>query len=338
VRIERDWERPDLSVIVVNYESAQLTMRALADAARSAGRLAIEEIIIDAGSSHEDLMMLRERRPRARIIELGVNRGFAAGSNAGIALARGRHLLMLNPDAFAQGDAVEALVGYLDRHSRTGLVVPLLFKGDSSPQDNAHRRFPNLLTLFVDFCTPVAFLVRGRRIDPHHVPRAWLTKPRRIAHANGAVMVVRAEAVVATGPLDEGFFLYLEETEWQRRMAGAGWERAVLPSARFTHLGGASSSGFALASPHYLASVCRYYKHPRVALAVIGAAAVISSLTVRVVIALGFGSERMRTLDGGFSELLALLRPTMRRCPSPAPSEHEAAPVPPQRRRAHRLP
>ncbi len=301
-------QRPDLSVIVVNYKSVQMTTRALADAERSAGELTIEGIVVDAGSSCEDVQLLRQRCPRARILELGANRGFAAGNNAGISLARGRHLLLLNPDAFAQGDAVAALVGHLDRHPRIGLLAPLLLKQDGSPQDNAHRRFPNLLTLFVDFCTPLAFLVRGRLVDPHHVPRAWLTEPRLIAHATGAAVAVRAEAAAATGPLDEGFFLYLEETEWQRRMAHAGWERAVLPCARFTHIGQASSTGFALASPHYLASVWRYYDHPRLALAVIWVAAVLSRMTARAVIGFGFDSERMRNLERGFGELLALLR------------------------------
>jgi N-acetylglucosaminyl-diphospho-decaprenol L-rhamnosyltransferase len=299
---------PDLSVIVVNYHSAELTVQALERVARSAGTVLTEEIVVDAGSSDQDLSLLRERRPRARILELGANRGFAAGNNAGISLARGRHLLLINPDAFAEDDAVEALVRHLDRHRRVGLLAPLLLKADGSPQDNAHRRFPNLLTLFVDFCTPLAFLVRGSRVDPHHVPRRTLTGPRPIAHANGAAMAVRAQAAAATGPLDEGFFLYYEETEWQRRMAAAGWERAVLPSARFTHIGGSSSSGFALASPDYIASVCRYYDHPRVALAVIRVAAVLSRATALAVLGMGFESERMRNLERGFGELLVLLR------------------------------
>ena len=299
--------RPDVSVIVVNYRSAELTIRALAQAVRSSRGLTTEEIVVDAGSSSEDLSLLREHRPHARILELRANRGFAAGNNVGIEHARGRHLLLVNPDAFAHDDAVQALVRHLDGNPRIGLLAPLLLKQDGSPQDNVHRRFPNLLTLFVDFCTPLAFVVRGRRLDPHHIPRRQLTGPRTIAHANGAAMLVRARAAAATGPLDEAFFLYLEETDWQRRMAALGWERAVLPSARFTHLGGASSGGFALASPHYLASVWHYYAHPRIALGVIRLAAVCSRLSALAVMRLGFRSERIRNLERGFGELLALL-------------------------------
>ncbi len=252
--------------------------------------------------------LLRERRPRAQIVGLATNPGFAASCNAGIDQARGRHLLVLGSDAFAIDDAVRALVDHIDADPRIGLLAPLQLKVDGSPQDNVFRRFPNMLTLFVDFCTPIAFLVRGRRLDPHHVPRRRLNKPQPIAHANGAVMLVRAQAAAAAGPLDSSFRLYLEETEWQRRMAATGWERAVLPSARFTHIGGASSSGFALASPYYLDSICRYFDHPRVALGVVRAAALVSHVTVRAVIALGFDSKRMRNLERGFGELLALLR------------------------------
>jgi N-acetylglucosaminyl-diphospho-decaprenol L-rhamnosyltransferase len=298
---------PDLSIVVVNYRSAELTARALECAVESAGELAVEEIVADADSSAEDLALLRERRPAARIIELGGNRGFAAGNNAAIVHARGRYLLLLNPDAFAQEDAVRALVEHLEAHPRVGLLAPLLRNEDGSPQDNVHRRFPNLLTLFVDFCAPVAFLIRGGALDPHHIPRGRLAGPRQIAHATGAALAVRAAAAVATGPLDEGFFLYLEETEWQRRMAAAGWRREVLPSAHFVHLGGASSDGFALASPHYLASVRRYYPHPRLALATIWLAAGISFVALRLVTALGGGSPRTRKLAAAFGDLLRLL-------------------------------
>lgn len=303
-----DQKRPDVSVVVVNYRSAELTVRALEAAAGAAGGLALEEIVADADSPPEELELLRSRRPRARILELRANRGFAAGNNAAIAVAGGRYLLLLNPDAFAREEAVVRMAEHLDGHPATGLLAPLLLNEDGSPQDNVHRRFPSLLTLFVDFCAPVAFLVRGGALDPHHIPRSRLTGPQRIAHATGAALMVRARAAAAAGPLDEGFFMYLEETEWQRRMARAGWGREVLPDARFVHLGGGSSGGHALASPHYLASIRRYYAHPRLALAVVAVASAISLLSLRLVGLLGAGSPRTRGLADAFAAVLRQLR------------------------------
>lgn len=306
-------DRPDVSVIVVNYRSAELTLKALEDARAAAGELAIEEIVVDGASGEQELALLRNARPGATIVALPANRGFAAGNNAGIAHARGRHLLLLNPDAFAQGNAVAALASHLEENPTTGLAAPLLFNPDGSPQDNVFKRFPNLLTLFVDFCAPLAFLVRGRRLDPHNVARRKLGRPTEIAHAIGAALLVRSEAARDAGPLDEGFFLYLEETEWQQRIARAGWQRDVVPAARFTHLGGASSESHPLASPHYLDSVRRYYRHPRAALATIRVAATISLVSLRIAGALGLGSERTRALTPAFAEVLKLLRREKRR-------------------------
>lgn len=303
----QDEQHPDVSAIVVNYRSASLTARALREAVRSAGECTVEEIVADADSSEEDLSMLKACRPGARIVRLDGNPGFAAGNNAAICKARGRHLLLLNPDAFAQDEAVRMLVYHLDAHPDTGLLAPLLFNEDGSPQDNAHRRFPNLLTLFVDFCAPLAFLIRGSALDPHHVSRAKLAGPQEIAHATGAALLVRARAAAAAGPLDERYFLYLEETEWQRRIAGAGWRREVLPEARFVHLGGGSTGGFPLASVHYLESVRRYYPHPRLAMAIIRVATLISLFSLRLLTAFGIHSPRVRQLADGFDELFALL-------------------------------
>ncbi len=299
-------ERADLAAIVVNLHATSLAVRALQDAARSLGPLSLQEIIVDIASPAEELELLRKSRPRAQIIELQANPGFAASCNVGIEQARARHLLLLNSDAFALDDALEALVRHLDAHPHIGLVAPLVLNVDGSPQDNVYRRFPNLLTLFADVCTPVAFLVRGRVVDPHRVARRRLTEPQPIAHANGAVLAVRTEAAADTGPLDEGFHLYLEETEWQRRMAGAGWARAVLPSARYTHIGGASSSGFALASPYYLASVRRYFPRPRLAVAVMWMASLTAFVPLRVG-AVVLRSQRLKALADGHRQLLARL-------------------------------
>lgn len=295
-------------MIVVNYRSAELTLKALRDARRAAGNLTLQEIIVDGASGEEELRLLRSSCPGATVVPLPENRGFAAGNNAGIEHASGRHLLLLNPDAFAQDDAVADLVAHLDSAPATGLVAPLLFNPDGSLQDNVFKRFPNLLTLFVDFCAPLAFLLRGRRLDPHNLARGKLRQPGPIAHAIGAALLVRSDAAHDAGPLDEGFFLYLEETEWQRRIAQASWRREVVPTARFTHLGGASSSSHPLASPHYLNSVRRYYSHPRAAMAAIWVAATISLASLRVATALGLGSERTQALEPAFAELLKLLR------------------------------
>jgi GT2 family glycosyltransferase len=250
----------DVSIVVVNFRTPEMTIRALADARRSAGARSVEELVVDSASGDGSVEAIARACPEARMITLPENRGFAGAVNAGIAASRGRYVLVLNSDAFAIGPAIERLAGYLDAHLRVGAVAPALENADGSLQNNAYRRFPSPLTLFFEFCLPLARLTHGRALHPHNLPNRRFDRPRKIAHAMGAALLVRAEAIGQAGPLDERFFFYLEETEWQRRIASAGWEIHLDPAARVRHLGGASSGEtYALASNHYFEGVTRFF-------------------------------------------------------------------------------
>ncbi len=301
---------PDVSIVVVNFRSAELTLRALADAAAAAGGLALQEIVVDNGSGAEEVARLRAARPEAEVVALADNRGFAAGNNAGIARATGRHLLLLNPDAFCQGDALARLATHLDGHPRTGVAAPRLVFGDGARQDNAYRRFPNHWTLLVDYCAPLAQVLARTPWDPHRVPARRYgagAPPLAVAHVTGAALLVRAQAAETAGPLDEGFFLYYEETEWQRRIGAAGWRVEVLPDAVVTHLGGGSTGTFPLASPHYLDSVARYFGDSRRSRAIVAAGSVVSWLALTAAVRLGLGNDMVAFQARGYREVLGAL-------------------------------
>jgi N-acetylglucosaminyl-diphospho-decaprenol L-rhamnosyltransferase len=248
----------DLSIIVVDYRTPDLAVRAMADARASAGPLDVEEILVDNGSGSG--AELRAARPEARVLELTDNRGFGAGVNAGLMAARGRHALLVNPDAFCHGDAAARLVAYLDAHPRAAVAAPKLLNPDGTQQLNAYRRFPSALTVFMDYCFPLSAALYGGPLHPYVLPPAAYAGPRPVAHAMGAALAVRMAAVTAVGGLDESFFLYLEETEWQRRIAEEGWEVHLVPAASATHLGGASAGDYSFASEPFLASLERYHR------------------------------------------------------------------------------
>ncbi len=311
---------PDVSVIVVNYRSASLTIRALQAARASAGDHTLQEVVVDNDSGDHEIELLRRELPHATVIAADDNRGFAAGNNLGIARASGRYLLLLNPDAFARDEAIAQLVRHLDSHPGAGLAAPVLENADGTVQPNLYAGFPTLTSLFIEFCFPLALLaitLRKRLTEPERAPAGW----RPIAHAIGAALLVRAEAAESTGPLDERFFLYLEETEWQRRMAASGWRRDAVPTARFVHLGGGSSSSHSLASPHYLDSARLFFGHGYMTEWLIGSAAICSWAWLKLASVIGRSTSAEDELRLVFVNLLALLRSRLvlhlRRQPAP---------------------
>jgi N-acetylglucosaminyl-diphospho-decaprenol L-rhamnosyltransferase len=286
-------------VVAVNYRTPELTARAVRLATEAAAPFHVQQIVVDNGATEASTASLRAALPGATVVPLTENRGFGAGVNAGAAVATSGALFVVNSDAFCRPGAVACLLRYLDRDAAVGIVAPRLLHEDGRVQGNAYRRFPNLLTLFFDFCAPLHPL-DGTPLHPHSVTRARLSRPGRVAHVMGAAFVVRRSALEASGGFDERYFLYLEETEWQRRVSERGWEIHLEPSAEVVHAERASS-GAQVVSRHYLVSAQRYFRSPRSARVVMRSGAAVSLLAARL-------AGRLRPSDPRFPKLVAAYR------------------------------
>ena len=251
-------QEPDASLVIVNYRTPELTDRCLSLAGEAADGLVLERVVVDNASGDGSAARLRDRHPGLTVVEEPANRGFAAGVNAGFAATSAAFVLVLNPDTEPQPGAFRRLVEHLRRSEGTGVAAPLLQHPGGGVQRNAHRRFPNLLTLFVDFCVPLGYLLALRpELHPHELSEGETERGGAAAHVNGAALAIRRSAYEAAGGFDEGFFMYLEETEWQQRVHRSGWAIEVVPSARVTHLTRAGA-GMAAITDRYLPSVYRY--------------------------------------------------------------------------------
>ncbi len=230
---------PDVSVIVVSYETADLLAACLESVrAAAAEGVSVETFVVDNASRDGSPELVEREFPEVRLVRHGWNAGFAAGCNVGLALARGRHVLLLNPDAELLPGALATLVAHLDEHPQVGYCGPRLEDAAGRTQPSA-RRFPTVFSS--------AWAMLG---GPQRRPGSRHTVDLHAAHGyerdlradwlSGACLLVRREAIDDVGPLDDGFFLYFEELDWCRRMADAGWEGAWVAGATARHVGGAS--------------------------------------------------------------------------------------------------
>lgn len=282
--------RPDAAVVLVHYRSEELTDRCLALLDEASDGLAIERIVVDNASNDGSAARLRERHPEATVVERGSNDGFAAGVNTGFATSEAPYVVLLNPDTEPRPGAISLLVEHLRANPRLAVAAPLLLHSDGSVQRSAHRRFPGLLTVFVDFCVPAGYLLALRPgLHPHELSETATARGTRAEHVNGSALAVRRAAYDEAGPLDDGFFMYMEETEWQQRVRQCGWEIEVLPEARVVHTtrGGESMSAV---TDRYLPSLYRYMRmqgHRELSVDVVLAAATsLSRLMLRAIAAL----------------------------------------------------
>jgi N-acetylglucosaminyl-diphospho-decaprenol L-rhamnosyltransferase len=236
--VSRDATRPDVSVVIVSFNTRELLARAL-DAVFAQSGPSFEVVVVDNGSSDGSVEHVRLRFPDVAVLPLGENRGFAAANNVAFARCRGEYVLLLNSDAFLHEGALAALVATARRRPRAAAVGARLLNPDGTLQRSAwpFPRAGRLLLEAVGLHRPLA------RIGAVEDLRLWAhDRERAVDFLIGACLLVRGDALADVGGFDEDFWLYGEEADLCRRLAARGWEVVLAPDAVATHVGGASSA------------------------------------------------------------------------------------------------
>jgi N-acetylglucosaminyl-diphospho-decaprenol L-rhamnosyltransferase len=233
-------ETPDLSVVVVTHNGRDMALQTLRSALGSAGTIDVEWLVVDNASTDGTPEAIEAAFDDVTVVR-APNNGFAAGNNVGFARARGRYVLLLNPDVEIRSGQLSELVAAMDARPEIGMASVPQCEPDGDVQPSI-RRFPSPgrslgEALFAAYW-PVMRSVQELDTafdsyeDAHTVD--WIV---------GAFLIVRREALDAVGPMDERFFLYSEEIDWCYRFWRAGWPVAHLPVMRITHHCGGRSHG-----------------------------------------------------------------------------------------------
>lgn len=265
----------DVSIIIVNWNAARYLQRCLKSILHgpvsvvlnpqgtggSYSHPTVELLVVDCGSSDGSLNLLRTY-PQVKTVALPENIGFSRASNLGLAQAKGRHLLLLNPDTEVLGDAIATVVNYLDTHPDAGVVGPHVLNTDGSTQPTKHR-FHNSLTILYSLEIDG---MRKRR-SPKCVSDYYYyggfpdTAVLDVDWVSGCALFVRSSVYMQLGGLDEQFFMYYEDVDWCRRIKNAGWRIVYLGTARVIHHQGKSSvQAPGKARNHYEDSKIRYFR------------------------------------------------------------------------------
>jgi N-acetylglucosaminyl-diphospho-decaprenol L-rhamnosyltransferase len=224
-------QAPRVSALIVSYNTRDLLLKSIASVVDEPG---VETIVVDNASGDGSARAVADRFGQVRLICSETNLGFAAGVNRAAACARGTSLLLLNPDATLEAGALDRLVGLLEGHPRAAVVGAALRYPDGRRQAAAFR-FPGLIQSLLDL-VPI-----DRLMDSRLNGRVHAAQPTRIDHPLGACMLIRRAAWDDIGPLDEGYFMYLEEIDWCRRAQLRGWQVWHQPAATVIHHGGSAT-------------------------------------------------------------------------------------------------
>lgn len=248
---------PDITAVIVTWNTRDLLARCLAALRRhpATGR-SLEIIVVDNGSSDGTDAFLRREHPEVRLVANRQNLGYTRANNQGIALARGRYLLLINSDAFIEEGTLDRMLEVIEAEPRVAVVGPRLVFGDGSWQRWTAGRAPSLRAaanhyLFLERVAPASGRFAGLYLGVD------TRRQRAVDWVSSACLLARADAVAEVGGMDEALFLYMDDVDLCQRLRDRGWTIAYVPSAQVTHLMGGGSGG--VASPAALRSFNSYF-------------------------------------------------------------------------------
>ncbi len=218
--------QPDVSIIVLNYNSREDTL----DCLRSLQHLtylAAQIILVDNGSTDGTVEAVRQCYPRVTVIETGQNLGFTGGNNVGIqhALKSGaEYIMLLNNDTIVAPDMIDVLVHVMQQDPSLAVTGPTIYYYDQ-PETvwSAGGR--------IDWKRGHTHMLGINEEDKGQFGQA----PRLVEFVTGCALLARRDVWERVGLLDDKFFMYFEETEWCVRAARAGFKIAHVPAAMMWH-------------------------------------------------------------------------------------------------------
>jgi N-acetylglucosaminyl-diphospho-decaprenol L-rhamnosyltransferase len=235
---------PELSIVVVNYNTREATSACLASVLEASPGVDLELIVVDNGSADGSADAFRERFAGVQVIEAGENLGFARGVNLGARSATGHWLLLLNPDTITLPGSLEALLAFARVHPEYGVFGGRTLRPDGSVDPSSCWGAPSLwsLTMFATMAS-TAFK-HTRAFDPESLGSWQRDTVREVPIITGCLLLVRLDDWQRLGGMDEDYFLYGEDAEFSLRAARAGLRRVIVPAASIVHeVGGSSDAG-----------------------------------------------------------------------------------------------
>ena len=281
----------DLAIIIVNYNTSALLRDCLRSLyASELCELTMAVCVVDNASPDDSVAMMRAEFPNVHLIANTGNVGYPQANNQGLrwfgyrdlspdpALAvpasaltgneterkTPRFALLLNPDTVLPPTALSAMIAFMAAHSLAGAAGPKLVRLDGTLDRACRRSFPTPATSLYHLTRLDQLFPRSPRFARYDLRYLDPDIVTRVDAIVGAFMLVRREAILQVGLLDETFFMYGEDIDWAKRISDAGWEVWYNPTVTVTHVKEAASRhSYRARVAFYEALTIFYAKHYR---------------------------------------------------------------------------
>ena len=226
---------PTVSIIIVNYNGADVILNCLASLYNHLEQLSYEIIVVDNNSQDGSPGCIAQRFPNVILLQQSTNLGFGTANNLGAHYAQGEMLFLLNSDTLLTANILPKLIAKLTQASHVGIVGPQLRNPDGTFQLSVARE----IGIWGEFQT-LQQVRRYRAPSARSVLAKLYAHDQRVDIVIGAAMLMRRSLFEQIGGFDETFFMYFEESDLCKRVRDLGYIILYTPEVSLIHRGGYS--------------------------------------------------------------------------------------------------
>ncbi len=241
----------DLAIVIVNYNVRDLLRDCLASVFDSRGDFRFEVCVVDNGSHDGSADMIEAEFPQVHLIRTE-NRGYAAGNNLGLRRFGFGHegqadpslpsyVLLLNADTVLPPSALADMLDFMGKHPQAAVAGPRLVREDGSLDRACRRSFPTPEVALYRLSGLSRLFPRSERFGRYNLSYLSPDVTTEVDSVVGAFMLIRREALVQVGLLDERFFMYAEDLDLCYRLKERGWQVWYNAGVTVLHYKGQSS-------------------------------------------------------------------------------------------------
>ena len=232
----------DLSVLIVNWNSARYLRACLTSIYREVNSIEFEVLVVDNASYDGSAELVKKEFPQVTFIQSDKNLGFTRGNNLLFGQARGRNILLLNPDTEIVGDAIPKMLGYLEQLPKAGAIGCRLVDAEGAVQTTI-LAFPTIWNQLLD----IEFLQRRFpgwslwNLKPLYEESAAPTEVEALA---GACFMVKRHVFERVGLMSEDYVMYGDDIELSYKIWKAGYKVFYTNQSRVIHHEGKSAESW----------------------------------------------------------------------------------------------
>jgi GT2 family glycosyltransferase len=232
---------PTISIIIVNYNVREFLINALYSLKKSLVDIEHEIFVVDNDSHDDSVSFVRSEFPDVVVIENKINLGFAKANNIALKEAKGKFILLLNPDTLLSEDTMSEMLRFFNENKSVAVAGCKILNADGTLQLACRRSYPTPWSSFSKLSNLSSLFPKSKLFGKYNLTYLDHNKTYEVEALSGSFMMFRREVYEDIGGLDESFFMYGEDLDWFYRSHKKGWKIYYVHSTQIIHYKGEST-------------------------------------------------------------------------------------------------